>query len=186
MPPAEIVEILKARFPAAVTATALEGHHPCVTVAAEAWPEVARFLRDEPRCGLNLLRLVSGLDLHPEPWLEVVYELMALRPPTAGAPAGAGTAARGLWEDAGVLAVRVRVPRDTPRVPSVADVWPTAEWHEREAYDLLGVVFEGHPDPRRILCPDDWAGWPLRKDYVFPAEYEGIPAAATTADDVKK
>ncbi len=178
MAPAEMVEILKARLPAAVTAEALEGHHPSVTVAAEAWPEVARFLRDEPRCGLNMLRLVCGLDLHPEPWFELVYELMAMRPGAARAPAGAGCSAGALWENGGTLAVRVRVPRDNPRVPSVAEVWPTAEWHEREAYDLLGVVFEGHPDLRRILCPDDWVGHPLRKDYVFPTEYEGIPAAA--------
>jgi NADH-quinone oxidoreductase subunit C len=83
------------------------------------------------------------------------------------------------------FAVHVRVPRDKPLIPSVADVWRAADWHEREAYDLMGIVFENHPDsvtdhdgthPRRILCPDDWEGHPLRKDYKFPMEYHGIPA----------
>ena len=61
-----------------------------------------------------------------------------------------------------------------PEVPSVCGVWRTADWQEREVYDLLGVVFVGHPDPRRILLADDWIGHPLRKDYEFPLEYHGI------------
>jgi len=75
-----------------------------------------------------------------------------------------------------VLAVRLRVPRDGGHLPSVADIWPAADWHEREVFDLFGVIFDGHPDPRRILCPDDWVGHPLRKDYEHPLEYHSIPA----------
>jgi NADH-quinone oxidoreductase subunit C len=74
-----------------------------------------------------------------------------------------------------VFAVRVRVPRDGGHIASVADVWPAADWHEREVFDMFGVIFDGHPDFRRILCPDDWVGYPLRKDYEFPLEYHGIP-----------
>jgi NADH-quinone oxidoreductase subunit C len=69
----------------------------------------------------------------------------------------------------------VLTSREDPHIPSVAGIWPTAEWHEREAYDLMGIVFDGNPDLRRILCPDDWEGHALRKDYVFPKEYHGIP-----------
>ena len=61
-----------------------------------------------------------------------------------------------------------------PEVPTVCGVWKTADWQEREVFDLLGVAFVGHPDPRRILLADDWVGHPLRKDYEFPLEYHGI------------
>lgn len=72
------------------------------------------------------------------------------------------------------VAIRVLLPREAPALPSVADLWPTANWHEREAFDLFGIAFEGHPDCRRILLPEDWVGHPLRKDYEMPTEYRGI------------
>ena len=80
------------------------------------------------------------------------------------------------------LVLKVMLPRwqddvegRLPEVPSVSDVWRTADWHEREVFDLSGVAFVGHPDLRRILLPEDWVGHPLRKDYQLPAEYHGIP-----------
>ena len=75
------------------------------------------------------------------------------------------------------IAVKVFVNRAAPIVASVQAIWPAANWHEREAFDLLGIQFEGHPDLRRILCADDWVGFPLRKDYEFPREYHGIPGS---------
>lgn len=62
--------------------------------------------------------------------------------------------------------LKCKVPREDPRTPSFVDLWPAADWQEREVYDLFGIVFEGHPDLRRILLPDDWSGHPLRKDYA--------------------
>lgn len=166
----EIADILKSQFAAGVLEAVVESEHPHLVVAADQWHDLALFLRDDPRLAMNMLRCVSGVDLLPEPSIEVVYDLISMH------PGGEGE----LWRNNGTIAIKVRVPRDGGHVRSVADVWPTADWHEREAFDLLGVTFDGHPDLRRILCPDDWAGYPLRKDYEFPREYQGIPSAAAT------
>jgi len=176
MIPEEIARLLQDTFPDAITDVAMGTPQPYVVVAAARWPQVAYFLRDDPRLGFNMLRCLSGVDRPAKNELEAVYDLIAMRPADAGPDA--------YWLAASVFAVVVRVNRARPRIPSVAEVWPAADWHEREAYDLFGIVFEGHPDsvedhdglhPRRILCPDDWAGYPLRKDYLFPIEYHGIP-----------
>ncbi|MBL0020770.1 MAG: NADH-quinone oxidoreductase subunit C [Bacteroidetes bacterium] len=68
-------------------------------------------------------------------------------------------------------------PSGLPVIPSVSSIWLAANWHEREAYDLVGIWFEGHPDMRRILMPEDWTGHPLRKDYVNPEYYHDIQTA---------
>ncbi len=162
----EICRLLRERFGDAIERVDVEGPHPHAVVRAENWREVAFFLRDEPSLRMNLLRSVSGLDLLAENKLAAVYDLMDVQPGADG----------GLWRTTHTFAVRVEVDRDDPHVPSVTEVWPGADWHEREAFDLLGIVFEGHPDLRRILCPEDWEGHPLRKDYEFPLEYHGIPA----------
>ncbi|HEY9810536.1 MAG TPA: NAD(P)H-quinone oxidoreductase subunit J [Halomicronema sp.] len=68
--------------------------------------------------------------------------------------------------------VKVFLPRDDARVPSVFWIWKAADWQERESYDMYGIVYEGHPNLKRILMPEDWVGWPLRKDYVSPEFFE--------------
>ncbi|MHC4234541.1 MAG: NADH-quinone oxidoreductase subunit C [Planctomycetota bacterium] len=165
MIPEEISELLHESFGAAIESAQLSGSHPHVVVKRQHWPEVARFLRDEPRLKFNLLRCISALDLLAEDKLAAVYDLQSI----PDNPAGTDLVCPHEF------AVRVVTDRDDPHIPSVADVWPTADWHEREAYDMMGIVFDGHPDLRRILCPEDWEGHPLRKDYVFPIEYQGIP-----------
>ena len=75
------------------------------------------------------------------------------------------------------FAVKVYTDRANPHIASVMDIWPAADWHEREAFDMMGIIFDGHGDLRRILLPEDWVGYPLRKDYVFPREYHGIPGS---------
>lgn len=166
MAPEEIADILRSTFGPAVEQGEMTTGHPSVIVLAERWHNVARFLRDDDRLGLNMLRCVSGIDRPEESQIEVVYDLTSLRPPRV---------VGSYWTGDNEIAVRVRVPRDGGHVPSVADVWPAADWHKHEVFDLLGVTFDGHPDFRRILCPDDWVGHPLRKDYEFPKEYHGIP-----------
>lgn len=70
------------------------------------------------------------------------------------------------------IRLKVFVPRDDPRVPSVYWIWKSADFQERESYDMYGIVYEGHPNLKRILMPEDWVGWPLRKDYISPEFYE--------------
>ena len=68
--------------------------------------------------------------------------------------------------------VKVFLPREDPRLPSLFWIWKTVDWQEREAYDMYGIIYEGHPNLKRILMPEDWVGWPLRKDYVSPDFFE--------------
>jgi len=167
MAPEVILKILQEAFPDEVIELSAEGAHPHAVVKPQRWHDMARFLRDDERLGFDWLRCITGVDHIEDKWLTVVYDLHA-----TGKPDAAGE----MWHVRNEIAVKVRLDRDNPNIQSVADVWPTADWHEREAYDLLGVTFDGHPDPRRILCCDDWVGHPLRKDYEFPMEYHGIPA----------
>lgn len=165
MTPEEICKVLTVQFGDAIEESIFESGHPHARVVPDRWPEVARFLRDDPRLKLNLLRSISALDLLADDKLACVYDMMSvpIDDPTS------------LITTTFEFAIRVVVDRNDPVIPSVADIWPAANWHEREAYDLMGIRFSNHPDLRRILCPDDWEGHPLRKDYEFPVEYHGIP-----------
>ncbi|HCD37081.1 NADH-quinone oxidoreductase subunit C [Chlorobium phaeovibrioides] len=120
------------------------------------WTDIALFMRDHPKLKFNYMACLSGVDYPEEGKLGLVANLESL----------------GVFGHK--LAVKVKCPREGGSIPSVAGVWHTANWHEREAYDMLGMLFEGHPDMRRILCPDDWEGWPLRKDYKVQESYHGI------------
>ncbi|MGM0506678.1 MAG: NADH-quinone oxidoreductase subunit C [Bacteroidota bacterium] len=128
---------------------------PWILVRAEAVKVLAKILRDDEMLRFNTLMCLSGVHYPNEEELGVTYHLHST---TIGH----------------TLAMKVRVPISTPNVPSVESVWKTADWHEREAWDMVGIVFEGHPDHRRILCPDDWEGHPLRKDYVQQKTYMGV------------
>ncbi len=129
---------------------------PYLIVPADRLVDVCRFLRTDDRLFFDLLACVTAIDNGPEAnTIEVVYNLTSIP-----------------YERN--LGLRVTVPRENAVVPSVASIWRTADWHEREAYDLVGVVFANHPDLRRILLPADWVGHPLRRDYQEMTEYHGI------------
>jgi NADH-quinone oxidoreductase subunit C len=169
----EIVTILKERFGSKIKAEKLDAIDPWVAVDPGDLVEVCRFLRDEPRLQFDILNCVSGVDYFEpdkakapkagfEPHFEVVYHLTS-------------------FNKRHRFVLKVMLPRwkdnkegQLPEVPTVTGIWRAADWHERETYDLCGVMFTGHPDPRRILLSEDWEGHPLRKDYVFPLEYHGI------------
>jgi len=132
---------------------------PTIAVGREHLLDVFAVLRDHPSLQFAFLVDVTAVDVLPaSPRYEMVYHLACLGPHylTAGA-SQAATPSR--------LRVKVRLPGDDARVPSVVSLYPTAGWPEREVFDLFGIAFDGHPDLRRILMPDDWQGHPLRKDY---------------------
>lgn len=139
-------------------ATALQ---PSLTVLKERIADVCLFLRDSEHTYFDFLACLTVVDNGPEVGtMEVIYNLYSI--PYNGS-----------------LMLKITVARNQPdeplpSVPTVSHVWRTADWHEREAYDLMGIRFEGHPDLRRILLPADWEGHPLRKDYQLQAYYHGI------------
>lgn len=134
---------------------------PSITIRADKIADVCKFLRDNPKTYFDYLSCLSGVDYNKEDKIGVAYHLASI--PNNGFQ----------------LTLHAKVKRTTedgslPKIPTVTNVWRTAEWHEREAYDLIGIEFTGHPDLRRILCPDDWEGHPLRKDYKVQEYYHNI------------
>ena len=154
--PARVEERLRQRFPGA-SLRQQEGEAVrdlTWYVPAAQLVEICTFLRDDPELDFAMLSWVGGVDCLPrDPRFEVVYGLLSL-------------------SQAFRLHLKVQVPEENPRVPTVSRVWPTANWHERETFDFYGIVFDGHPDLTRILLPEDWIGWPLRKD--SPLGYEEV------------
>jgi NADH-quinone oxidoreductase subunit C len=129
---------------------------PYITVESGQIALVCRFLKNDSRLYFDFLACLTGIDNGPQAeTMEVIYHLNSIP-----------------YQHQFVL--KVIVPRNNPTVPTVSTIWQTANWHEREAYDLVGIVFENHPDLRRILLPTDWIGHPLQKDYQEPDTYHGI------------
>ncbi len=155
MDAAAIHQRLKARFEANVGDCDLQAKDPFIRIEPAAIVEVSQFLRDEADLQFDSLSNETGVDYKAKDVIEVVYHLYS-------------------YPHRHSIVLKVDVPRDNPVVPTVENVWKAANWLEREIYDLLGVTFEGHSDLRRLLMPEDWIGYPLRKDFVEPEEYHGI------------
>lgn len=157
----QIASKITARFGDAITQSVPEGKHPRVHCLAKDWRALAEFLYNDPELAFDWLGCLTAVDYIANNQLAVVYDFYSTR--------------HKHW-----FAVKVFTERDTPHIHTVMDLWPAADWHEREAFDMTGILFDGHTDLRRILLPEDWAGYPLRKDYVFPREYHGIPGTYET------
>jgi len=169
----DLLSRLKQRFGDLIVGANFAAIDPWIEVAPAGIAEVAAYLRDDPHLKFDMLNCITAVDYcEPDPkkaakvdWqphLEVVYHLSSIAKKHT-------------------LVLKVSLPRwlddvpgQLPEVPTVANVWRGADWHEREVFDLSGVMFVGHPDMRRILCPEDWVGYPLRRDYEMPLEYHGI------------
>ncbi len=168
-----LVDRLKKKFGDTISGDNLKAIDPWIEVRPDGLVQVCQFLKSEPDLQFDMLNCITGVDYFEpdpkkaakagfEPHLEVVYHLSSISKKHS-------------------LVLKVILPRwkndvpgELPEAPTVSGVWRTADWHEREVYDLSGVNFVGHPDLRRILCPEDWEGYPLRKDYEMPLEYHGI------------
>ncbi|MBI3978271.1 MAG: NADH-quinone oxidoreductase subunit C [Chloroflexi bacterium] len=160
MPEVDLVglrDAVVAQLGEGVVAATLGRGELTLVVRREGLVEVCRWLRDDPAMAFDRLSDLTGVDYltYPRPpqgeRFAVVYHLHSLR-----------TGRR--------LRLRVPVAAGDSVVPSVVEIWPTADWHERETFDLFGIRFDGHPDLRRILLPDDWQGHPLRKDVPIGGE----------------
>jgi NADH-quinone oxidoreductase subunit C len=147
---------------------------PWIEVKPEGLVEVCRFLRDQRELAFDMLQCVTAVDYFEpdekkaaqvewQPHTEMIYHLLS----TVHRHRIVLKASLPRWLN--------DQPGQLPEIASASRVWSTAEWHEREVFDLSGVRFVGNRDLRRILCPEDWPGHPLRKDFVMPSEYHGIP-----------
>ncbi len=170
----ETLEMLQQLFPNAIQRIERETLDPFAVVRAEELVAVCERLKSDEQFGFAILNNLSGVDYLEtdpkklakagfEPHLEVVYHLSSFAEP-----------GRRLMLKVVLPRWKNETPGELPELPSIAGVWRTADWHEREVFDLFGIIFTGHPDPRRILLADDWVGHPMRKDYEFPLEYHDI------------
>ena len=153
MDPTQIQAKLRQRFSDAVQDLVTERCDPWIGVEPMRIAEVAAFCKNDPELDFKVMMNLSGVDAHAQ--VEVVYHLHSLT-------------------KLHKIVLKVSMHKANPVTQTVTGVWRGANWFERECYDLMGVRFEGHPDLRRLLLPDDWEGHPLRKEYVFPTEYGGI------------
>lgn len=143
----ELVEKLKQTFPQAIEETAVYKDEYTIRVKRPYLLEVSQFLKQDPACGFDFLSDLCGVDyLGREPRFEVVYHLYSMKHKHR-------------------LRLKSTPSENDLTMPSVVSVWKTADWHERECYDLLGIIFSNHPDLKRILTPEGFKGYPLRKDF---------------------
>lgn len=155
MSPTEIHQRLQDQHNEAITSFEADALDPFVLVNPDAIVEICQFLHDDPDLAFDCLTNMSGVDFLKEEHLQVVFHIYS-------------------YTHRHTIVVKANVSREEPSMPSVETIWKAANWLEREIYDLLGVVFTGHSDLRRLLMPEDWVGHPLRKDFVEPEEYHGI------------
>ncbi|WP_425390351.1 NADH-quinone oxidoreductase subunit C [Ekhidna sp.] len=152
----EIKTVLEKEIPGAVTGEDLASSPPALIIDGSHLKSVCEILHTHDQLYFDSLSCLTGLDNGEEKnTMEVVYNLYSIPYELH-------------------LSLKVILDRSDPEVDSVSEIWRTADWHEREAYDLLGIKFKGHPDLRRILLPEDWEGHPLRKDYQEQEVYHDV------------
>ena len=144
-------KMVNEKFPGSLVNENTETH---IQLAPDHWFEIATWLKSEPSLSFDSLQCQTGVDIG-ENTLDARYNLHSM-------------------QHNHCTEIRISVSIDKPIIPSVEQIWRIADWFERETYDMLGIEFSDHRDLRRILLPDDWEGWPLRKDYQVQETYHGI------------
>ncbi len=169
-----IAESLRQRYPDEVKEVREFRGQVSVIINKGRLKEIMHYLHDTPELCFSHLRDVCGVDYlgKKEPRFEVVYHLYSI-------------------SNRNMIRIRAEVPEDDPAIESVVEIWDGANWHERECYDMFGIRFIGHPDLRRILMPEDWEGFPLRKDYPLKSdlgerEWKGFKETLELSEKNKK
>ena len=147
-----IVKILESKLPGKYS---IIEEREAILVSPDNWIETSKLLKNDLEFDFNYLMCLSSYDKGDGKTYGVAYNLFSTT-------------------NNHYLEVRVEI-EDSISIPSVVSLWKTANWHEREAYDMMGIIFDGHPDLKRILLSDDWDGHPLRKNYKEPNYYHGMP-----------
>lgn len=169
MEPIEIANRLKESFPEEVLDIREFRGQVSVTVKKGRILEISRYLHDDPELYFDYLIDVCGVDYlgKKDKRFEIVYQLYSIK-------------------HRHFIRLKAEVPEGDPAIDSVMPVWIGANWHEREAYDMYGIAFRGHPDLRRVLMPEDWEGHPLRKDYPVKGPEKEWPGFLEVLDKYKR
>jgi NADH-quinone oxidoreductase subunit C len=164
LPPEEIETRLRARFGDEVAAVEVQHGHVVATVPTSIYRDVCRFLRDDPDLACDYCDFTGGVDREAEGF-EVVTHLFSTTHHHN-------------------VRLKVRIPHDEPVCPTISDLFPTSDWHERETSELFGIRFEGHPKPVKLLLPEPFEGHPLRKDFALMSrEAKPWPGAVEGEED---
>jgi NADH-quinone oxidoreductase subunit C len=151
---AEIKVAIESLFPGTILENEELADHQ-VEFKGDQWLEVATFMKNDPDLSFDQLECITGFDTGVEGSLQTRYNFHSM-------------------EHRHKIEVIISHDRENPKVASIEKIWRIGDWFERETYDMFGIVYEGHRDLRRILCPDDCEGWTLRKDYEGQLDYHGI------------
>jgi NADH-quinone oxidoreductase subunit C len=147
----EIAQKIEKKFPKSIDG---EQNEKWIQLKPENWFEIANYLKSDEGLFFDSLQCNTGVDIG-EGFLDSRYNLHSMKHLNS-------------------IEIRIKVSIENPEIPSVEKIWRVADWFERETYDMFGIVFSSHSDLRRILLPEDWEGWPLRKDYEVQETYHGI------------
>lgn len=165
----EPLQVIREEFIDDIVSVTIFREQASVTIRKDNLIPLMRFLHEEPGLYFNYLQDICGVDYlgQDRPRFDVVYQLYSI-------------------QYRHMIRLKAQVPENDCSIQSVTPIWTGADWHEREVYDMFGIIFEGHPDLRRILMPEDWEGFPLRKDYPVKGPEKEWPGFVDVLNRAKR